>query len=256
MRLSVSQMTTLHRCPREWFFQKVMALPQPKSKALMLGSAFHECLDGNIDTAFDELEAYDPDTPWRAMIGKMLEGYKAKWPKELTEIQREIPIGDGETFLGFIDGVAINDLGNWYLIENKSASSDIDSMDALTSNLQVAVYEKYMLEVADKLLLDPGLYAGMLYCVTVKPGERRKTKETMEQYGERMTSETHIYLIEPNVSRVDVGHEILTALITAEPLLTATDPKHARGNPSACIRFNSPCPYFARCHLPGGVTKL
>jgi hypothetical protein len=249
MRLSASQSLCLLRCSREWSFKYLDNLKEPKSKALLIGSAFHEILDGKVPD-FSELRAMDADYPFAQALDVMKAGYDLAWPHELTEVGREFVYEDGD-IKAIADGIAMSETTNeWFIVENKTRT-ELDHVGMLKHDLQLSLYNRLAAKFADLALVDPDLYGGIIYTATKKPAQRRSKKESVEDFSTRLTSETFVYVIEKDALLLNVGQTLAKAGsigLEAEKFYEFGGSLNVPGNPNACMRYGSTCPFFARCH--------
>ena len=252
MKLSASRVKVIHRCQREYVFNYIMKIEQPWNKNFAFGKAFHEMLELK-EPNLAELNAYDPDYPWADALHVMGKGYEVGFPEHVNTVQREVKV-ENDIRLGFIDGVVASpDANEWWITETKSRSAAMDDNEArmLPADIQVQIYATAYQEVAEQLWLDPDAFKGILYVCSIKPNERRKKTETKDEFGARLSSYTQV---------IELPREILTG--NPEPMMVQSfaraqeaelafssgNPMDVPCNTSSCFRYNSPCPYFSRCH--------
>lgn len=251
MKLSASRITVIFRCPREYVYKYIMEIPEPWNKNFAMGKAFHEMLELK-EPNLTELNAYDPDYPWTDALHVMRKGYDAAYPEHVNEVKREIHF-ENELRHGYIDSVLAEDDGSWVIGENKTRSSAMNDDEArmLPANLQVQIYVSAVPEIAEQLWLDPDLFKGVKYVTSIKPNERRKKTETKEEFGARLSSQTQVIEIPKAMLTGNPEPMLIQAMARAQDAETAFssgNPMDVPCNTAQCFRYNSPCPYFNRCH--------
>ena len=253
-RLSASQISCIFRCPREYAFNYIEHVPQPKSEALHFGSQFHEALN---DKAWNisELEASDPDYPWSDALNVCLDGFMQATRSWYPAIAKEHWVETEDTIL-IVDQIGGEIQNGWWLTEFKTAGRlDENKRLLLPSEIQCLMYMGSLKEIADSLWLDPADCRGLRYTTTVKPAERRKKTESKEAFAKRLTSETHIW--EYRADEFASAKQKKDGLMSyARKLQTeihglydaAHDPRLLPASTANCARWGQPCPYFFRCH--------
>ena len=253
MKLSASRITCIQRCQREYIFNYVEKRPQPKSKALLMGSAWHEVLEGK-EPKLEELNQIDPDYPWIDALVAMGKGYDQGFPEHVNEVAREIKFED-DLRLGYIDAV-VSDKDGWWVVECKTRSAEMDDNEAkmLPALIQNQMYHHAAPMISEDLWLDIGDYRGIKYVMTKKPAERRKKTETKEEFGARLTSDTQVIEIPKAVLTGNPEPAMVQALARASEAEAAYQGgiESVPCNTAACFRYNSPCPFFDLCH-PGNI---
>lgn len=250
MRLSASRISVLARCQREYIYNYTMKIPQEKSKALLLGSAWHEMLELKVPD-LTELDNIDPEYPWADCLFSMMRGYDKGFPEHKDEVAREIKVED-DIRICIIDGVVVDSAG-WWIVENKTRSSAMDMNEArsLPGLIQVQMYAHAAPFVAEQAWQDPDSFAGVKYVTTIKPAERRKKTETKEEFGQRLSSETQVIEIPKSCLTGNPEPAMVQALARAQEADRAFEsgnPMDVPCNPASCFRYNSPCPYFSLCY--------
>lgn len=262
--LSPSSITTLLRCPREYIIYKVMKYPQEKGTALSMGIAFHAELEGDTGACDEALKTLDANLyPWRAAIDVMIKARKDAWEKDHADkqtISSEIKFGWDSGFRGIVDRIAV-DKDCWYIVEDKTAGKvDPFKRFMLRNDIQINSYVVHRDEIADAvylnegIVLDPGKFSGVLYTQTIKPTERLRKSETVEQMASRLTAKAEIWHInEAELYRAPQVYEAQVKIAeaiqeTALRAFESRDSQKVPGNFSSCVRYGKPCPYASLCY--------
>jgi hypothetical protein len=253
-KMSASRISCLLRCPREYAYKYILEVPQAPAKPLLYGKAFHAMLEGKAPELAD-LAAMDADYPWGEALKIMLAGYKKAAEPLPAPLAREIHFETDRT-QGYIDEVRVGDDARWYICENKTASKLSPIKRALLPrDVQMLCYVGHLCEISQQLWLDPLDFGGVYYLQTLKPMERKKVKETPEQFAGRLTSSTEVWTYLPK--EFDRAHERFEVLQQfgerrAEEVHSVFDVTktidHVPHNTAQCERFGNRCPYFTQCH--------
>lgn len=258
MYLSASQLSCLNRCLREWVFRKILKYPEEKTEALIIGGLFHRLCEGKTIEEKD-MSGLKSGFPWQRYFSTMLAGYKlerAKYPAETAGCEIE---WEDEQVKMYIDELAVRPDGRWYMAERKTASAqDQNRRKMLARDMQTGLYVSRRHQIAEKFWLDPGKFAGVLYFITLKPMERLKKGESLEEFGERFTSSTDSWEI-PAATILQYQGMVIRSLsygekqreIASESFLQNNRIEDVPCNTASCIRFGKPCPYFKNCHPEG-----
>lgn len=137
--ISASQITQYDRCPREWYYAKVLGLPTKQSAGATLGSKCHEELEEYLTTGVDN----------RSELTKSGDALLAHISKS-AEIERalEIPLPsvDACKFIGFID---VYDLERGQIVDHKF-KADLKKYgttpEDLAQDVQAIAYARYFLQ--------------------------------------------------------------------------------------------------------------
>ncbi len=253
MRLSPSKIATIFRCPREYAFQYLLNVKTKKSKPLLFGTAFHQALEGKEPDLVD-LKALDPEYPFHSALRTMLAGHKAATAPLPPSMAREVVYETPEIKL-VADEFRVEDSGDWFLCENKTASTlDENKRLMLPNEIQMVCYAAHAPFIAETFWLDPAKFAGVIYMTSLKPMERRTKKETIDEFGARLTSTTHVWRYPVDKFR-GVVDKWKTLTEFAEK--RADEVQHVfdrdKGvdrlpcNSASCVRFGNRCPYFEVC---------
>jgi hypothetical protein len=203
-RLTASSLATLTGCMRKYYFRYELGLQHTsESSALTFGSAWHRAMEerwkgGDAETALNAacwLPKTDKlDELQVATLTGLLTGYYKIYDhdpiKELRPEQEfQFPLTGSRSFdvAGKIDGLGIHEDGRPLLLEHKTTSDslepDSDYWLRLRCNNQIMQYCHAARTCGHPVEL-------ILYDVTRKPSIRQKTKETVEEYGARLTADT------------------------------------------------------------------
>lgn len=257
MRLSASQITTVQRCMREWAFKYILQIKDTTvSPALTIGKAFHKLCEGSAVGA-EDFQGLDVNYPWVHYLKTMYAGYRQVRKEFAPAVAHEIVYED-ERMKMYIDEIAVDDTGAWWMIERKTKAKDLPTAKSMIVNeLQANIYVSNYENIADDYMLDPSQFQGLLYFTTFKPMERKGKKETPEDFGARMTSETiawtipRIYFINDQ-STATLNNVIDWAEISCGQAMSLWERNQNYEDipisTQSCYRYNRPCPYFEKCH--------
>lgn len=226
---------------------------------MIIGRAWHELAEGK-PLSQTHLSLLDTDFPWVQYFKRMLAGYQLERKRYAPTLFHERVYEKENDIKMIIDEVAHNDKGDWWIIERKTAARDIGDLkrSMLASDLQLGLYSAYRKEYAKEWWLDKDRYQGCVYLVTYKPSERRKKKrgtdeytETIEQFGERLTSSSESVLVENidergAIATRDYGRKVID--YAADTYAKTSDWRRVPRQTSSCMRFGRPCPFFTQCH--------
>ncbi len=194
--LTASRIAALQRCPRAHYWRYEVGLRAAKpADALRFGSAWHRAMEARAKgSCYEQALEYaigdraEVDELQVATLAGMLAGYWHRWGESdgqaVAEVEFSHPLGRGVRMhaAGKIDAIAHD-----YLVEHKTAGCDIapdsDYWLRLRGNVQVIMY----VDAARRMGFDPRC---LLYDVARKPAIRPKQGETVEQYGDRLTTDT------------------------------------------------------------------
>lgn len=161
--VSHSQLETFARCPRAWWFDKVVRVPRQPKRSQIKGSAMHRCLENYLGGADDEKGIFSPGwykskegTLTTAEQTQVINAVKAlidqnvvrRRPGQRIEHKFRDTLGDHIWMLGYIDvmntpvGELTADPSAWEIEDHKSTSSDryLKSDKTLSNDLQMARY--------------------------------------------------------------------------------------------------------------------
>ena len=248
-KMSASRLALLISCPRKYVFKYVMGLQDTTSKALGMGKAFHEVLEGKqlnaTEHGLDEADA--------GVVKKMAANHafmtRRLPPVRFKEVKFETP-----TLLGFLDAIRIGVSGGWAIAERKTAS-DLSRVETIRRDLQLCTYAASKVAVAETCKLDPDRFDGFYYEVTVKPSERIKKNETSADFVSRCSVMTEVARIESCEQKGMADHfeqQLNYGLKLRELALERynawNDPLSVPCNQSSCKLFNQKCAFFERCN--------
>jgi len=266
--LSYSSASLLLNCEERYVHHKIKETPHDSdikedNDSLIFGTAFHTILEQtkhtseNIKEVFESVAAgYGFDSATRCLLEACIFSYLTKHknnPYKVLACELEIKT---EEFIGYVDAVAVNDVGEWIIVDLKTASRIFGQLDKkLPDDFQLNIYTYYRQQLADLLSLDVNKFMGCSYRVTVKGkiGLRSSPSESLLNvspgYSEKLlkSCESHDYFIPfEDLSPEKFGqmHRVLhqKSLLLRNGKL---DPTKNYGN---CEAYFRPCPFWSNCH--------
>ena len=132
--ISASQISTFKRCPREWYYNKILGLETKKSAGAELGSKCHEEIEEYLTTGVDN----------RSELTKSGD-FLLKLISKDAEVERELnmPTAAGVNFTGFID---IYDPAKNQIVDHKFKASLAKygtSPEELEKDIQAVAYSRF-----------------------------------------------------------------------------------------------------------------
>ncbi len=252
--LSISQMSVLNSCAREWVYRYVLREQTDMPAYVHVGRAFHEVVAGQATPDTVDLKGVDETQyPYRAALGVMSESYKHVMSSQGVPLLQEFRF-EGTDTCGVVDGVQLWPNGQWSLVERKTVGRvDDDKTLTLHEDLQVATYVAHLEFIAAEALLNPKDFLSVLYTQTTRPPERRGKLESIEDYGKRLTSHTHVTVVPAErIRRDNARWAYHLAKSRKEDVLSiyaeSENPLDVPGNTQNCIKFGTRCGFFERCH--------
>ena len=212
-----------------------MLEPIQKAEALETGSNYHSLLEelnktGNFESDYSKESA-------------MATAYKKYiYPHfKVTEAEKyvEYDLGNGDTLIGFVDGVT----DNGYIVEHKTTGMDITEQ-----------YEYNLLW--DEQILAYMLMTGMrkvYYTVCRKPTIRQKQKETDEEFFNRMVAwydedtDSKIRLLEIERTDEEVEQFRQDLEVIKATIQEAVQDKNFYKNTCHCNMYGRRCEYSSIC---------
>ena len=209
--------------------------PIQKAEALETGSNYHSLLEelnktGNFESDYSKESA-------------MVTAYnKYIYPHfKVTEAEKyvEYDLGDGDTLIGYVDGVT----DNGYIVEHKTTGMDITEQ-----------YEYNLLW--DEQILAYMLMTGMrkvYYTVCRKPTIRQKQKETDEEFFNRMVAwydedtDSKIRLLEIERTDEEVEQFRQDLEVIKATIQEAVQDKNFYKNTCHCNMYGRRCEYSSIC---------
>ena len=146
IKLSASQFKNVKRCPRFWWFDKVLNLKQPRTKALITGSNFHGIIEHILlETPFNK--EYDEETI--DMVVKAFETGCMDFDETEFYVEKKIhlEIDDIHEMTGFIDLLLVSP--EIVTVVDHKTVSDFKwglTKDDLKKDLQMMVYGKWVID--------------------------------------------------------------------------------------------------------------
>ena len=258
--LSASQITCINRCPREYAWKYLLKMKEPPVEALAYGSAFHRLTCGE-DVDLSSLKSFDPDYPWKESLEVMLAGYREAMKTEPEPVISELEIATEEVKL-IVDAILYEPTTEEWFIHEKKTAGKISEVKKrwLVDDVQMLMYVGNTNLIADKIALDPAKFSGVVYTQTLKPSERKKAKESPEEFANRLTSSTEVLKYEPwFFGAAATKLEKITSWASdrrdsiCRMYEQSMDARSVPGNTSSCERYGRPCPYIDAC-FPCGDT--
>jgi PD-(D/E)XK nuclease superfamily len=262
-RLSYSSATLLQSCSRRYWHYKVNKTKFDEDyvddyAAFNVGKAFHYVLETTlhkrgglrklIENSCKQFNVEDDKAMIHAMVLRYLEVHNASG---LEVVKCELEISN-EFFLGFIDAVAVEPDGGWWIIDLKTAASVSPLTFArLKGDTQLNLYASFAAIIAEHCGLDPNLFRGARYRTTKKSKLKRKLGESYDEFVKRIQNSVESYdaivpveLMRPAefLARHKELHALSLKLRNKRTKTTGTC------NFSQCESYFRPCPYFSNCH--------
>lgn len=259
IQLSYSSAKTLLSCEQKYWHYKVNKSPvdpdSEQSDALAVGKAFHTTVELSNHKQFvkeyllkavKENECEEHIALIEAMAKNYVEYHRYSG---LKVVKCELGIQD-DTFLGYIDAIATDSEGGWWIIDLKTAGRyDPSIIPTLPLDPQLNLYSSYASRIEEMLPELKGFtFRGTRYRIVTKSTMAQKAKETLEKYVERLQG---------SVKCVDISIPV-----------TAMNPQGAKErhtevwqrasklhggeaplkNYGSCMAYFRPCEYFSQCH--------
>lgn len=273
LALSNSGANTFNDCEQKGFLQYIVKSPKDSDwkdpRYFAFGSAFHNVLEwcGHDYRRFSaelvksallkELLQWDNDG---AKIMAMLRSYWilcSKSPQlELAgaEIWFENDLVRGKVDAIFRESVT----GLWWICDIKTtgiALSQTKEME-LINDQQMNLYGVFHDLIAEKLGLDPNLWAGIRYREIEKPRHKYKLGETFDEFHARISEKGNPNAREIVVTRDRMNWDSVYAnfLLTVKRVRELQNayntgtPIQPRQNFKSCKQWGTPCPYWSHCY--------
>jgi hypothetical protein len=261
--LSYSSATLLLGCEERYYHYKVLGTAPDDdigedTEAFVFGKAFHEVLENtkhtgkNIRSVFDsvvklrEFGQEKTDLLEACVISYLNKHENNRYKVLACELEIKT-----DTFIGYVDAVAVDDDGHWVIVDLKTASRIFGALDQkLPEDFQLNIYAYHRQHLADLLGLDINKFSGCSYRVTIKGKKRaRKPTEDRNEYLNSLVdmSPSYEYFIPTEVLNPDYFGELHGRLFKKAEQLKKKKAKPIR-NYSNCESFFRPCPYWSNCH--------
>lgn len=265
MKISYSSAQTYLGCKRKFYYEKVVGYPydsdyEEDTSALRLGKGFHAVLEyckhekQNLKSAF-YVQAFDENEIFSdkekgyvyAMVAKYLKLHKKSG---LTSIAEEIKITDDD-FVGYVDPVMIDDYGNWWITDLKTAGRLSPTLLArLNRDQQLSIYAFYRDQISELLGLYMDNFRGVRYRVTTKPSIKMGKGETLVEFVKRCYERVEAYDIGVPVKFLadHKTYESMMRLLDEMRELETTSEEEVPQNFGYCEQYFKPCPFWSRCY--------
>lgn len=237
-------------CPRKYAFKYVLGIPESSSKALGIGKAFHEVLEGkNLNASehgLDEREA--------GVVKKMAANH-AFVTRHLPKVTHKELKFETQTVLGFLDAIRVREDGHTWSIAERKTAGDLSKLETVRRELQLCTYAASVETIAETAKLDPTKFDGFHYEITLKPSERPRMSESADQFVDRCTVYTEVTKVEASEREGMQKHferqyhfGRMLKDIAHENLDRYDDPLSVPCNQNSCKLFNQKCAYFNQCY--------
>lgn len=260
-KLSYSSSTLLKNCEKRYFHYKVAKTAidpdaDDSTEAFDVGKSFHAVLEDTMHQEHKNLteivknkckenECEGEEAMVEAMVLKYLTPNSFSG---LRSVKCEYEILT-DNFIGYIDVVMVDKMGNWWIVDLKTAARVSPSLTSrLRHDAQLNLYGSFYQKVAKDLGLDPSKFKGMRYRVTTKTKLKRKTTESYEQFRDRIYSSIESYDIEiPFNSTIakDITDDHYNLWKRSKQLHEGAVPTK---NTTYCDSYFRPCPYWSQCY--------
>jgi hypothetical protein len=261
-QLSYSSATLLKNCQQKYYYHKVDTTVEKdpdyenNETAFNVGKAFHEVmelnnhteedLEGLLDQACIDYDVEDHKAMLHAMLLRYLQVHKKSG---LTAHTCEFTLSN-EHFIGFIDIILVDEEGNWWIGDLKTAARYSEITTArLPMDTQLNLYTSFYKQIAGVLELDVKKFKGSRYRVTTKYKLKRKLKEGYYDFVKRLAKGIKSYDIAIPLEEMDpdgfyADHMELHKL-SMEFRSGKAIPKRNR---SYCDSYFRPCEFWSQCH--------
>lgn len=260
--LSHSSANTLRSCETRYYHYKIAKTPNDpdyveEQESLMIGKAVHLSLEQTLHS-YDKESFYhwtnyacsqfgltEMIIPIQAMVFKLM---KLQRGEGLYAVACEHEIKT-EFVGGFIDLIARNEEGDWWIIDVKTAARlQPLTIAKLANDYQLNLYAAHADMIARDLGLDSKRFKGCRYRVVTKSGAAARPNETLMSYIKRTDStiRAHEFIIDieqMNPEAILKEHRELYR--RARKLFEGAKPSKDYAN---CSSFFRPCPYWSKCH--------
>lgn len=250
LKLSVSGADTWQTCNRKYYYAyQARRIPKDKAPELTFGSAWHSFRDGTNDThGLTGVELLK--------LRVLNEAYIKHWkdePLDIVACEEEFALpgfnGDGLDpdllVCGRIDGRERN-----RLVEYKTTSSYIDAgsmyWERILDDRQIQTY-------LGALWSQGHTFNDVLYDVARKPMIKRKTKETLEDFGKRLQDtialdpEGYFQRRVFTFTEDQVSDTWRDLHVIGQQIPHDDDMKHYPKAPRSCHAYGRPCEYLGVC---------
>lgn len=256
--LSFSGMSTFLSCPRKYAYRYIdkVEAEDTDTSAMDRGKAFHKLVEkaGNVGADELELEPYDHARVTTAY--KVYENLQINSALPVLNHHEVRIIDEQHQFIGYIDGVGIQESGKWYLGEVKTtASFDPIKWATLATDYQIALYSNFCGDFAHEQFLAKEDLRGVSYRTIVMTKKRplsvtkkRLTEESPEDYASRIAGDAKVYhqMVVPLEAAKNDALQSFAVVKDAIHGLRG-DSKKAHKNPGNCRAYNRPCEFFEHC---------
>lgn len=267
IQLSYSAAGLLKQCKRR-YYHKVHNTPydadaKVDTLAFQFGHAFHRgCeITKHFTEVYQEMDLYQlaahccseffresSSVEIESSVYAMLRSYRKLQEKTgLTCIACEYKI-ENEVCLGFIDAILADVSGRWYIVDLKTSGRVLPSLfPRLRRDIQLHLYSHFVPEICKAFGLNESDFGGVRYRVVQKPSIKKNAKETMDQYADRSNTTVWDYGFKPLAENIEAIWSNHVELQREASAIAASRDKPPC-NFSACLDYNSACPFWSQCY--------
>lgn len=268
-KLSYSSFAQFIGCKRKYFLRKVTKAKvdtdvEQDTKALRFGTAFHALLEDckhlpqNLNVGLikkaAEKEKLDPVVDGSHLFALLRHYKKVRTISNLEVVNFEIEVNT-PNFLGYVDFVAKDKDGGWWIGDLKTASMFSPlTVAKLHTDWQLNLYAKHVQEIASQANLKVEDFKGCLYTVAVKSKLKHKDGETFKDYATRLTGSVSCYEVpipkeEMDPEAVYETFKLAHAEIkSVHKMSGVAATKFATPNYGNCNAYFKSCEYWSQCH--------
>lgn len=264
LTLSHSSANLLRGCEQKYVFYKVKGIDKDpdfddNQEHFNVGKAVHFILEEELhvwdkDSFFDRVKyaasAYDVQHKEPLLAAMAFKGMQIHKQEGLGTVQCEYKIQTEHT-LGYVDLIAADEDGNWWIIDLKTSKKLSElTIAKLQDDYQLNLYAAHYKMIARDLGLDPKKFMGCRYRVITKSSASLQKNEDIEGYMKRLLKKNWIKGYEIIIPKEDMkpeeilkGHRDLWR--RAKKLHEGAKPKCDYAH---CSSFFRPCEYWSQCH--------
>lgn len=266
IRISYSSSCTFQGCKRKYYHEKIAQTDHDPdynddSKALRIGKAFHQVVElcehvlkklssDIFKKAFMDNKIDDP-TEQGLIWGMAVRYMKLHGKSKLKAVGLEVPIGNPQDYVGYIDAVMVDTNDFWWIVDLKTAGKLNNSLlSRLSRDPQLNVYSYFRKQVATKFDLDVEKFAGVRYRVTTKATIKCNRKEKLKDFAGRVLDRVESYDIGIPVEDLNpkkVYDHFMIMLMQMRGLRELEEDDIPQ-NFNYCENYFKPCPYWSNCY--------
>lgn len=261
VRLSHSSANLLRGCETKYVHYKVKETEkdsdfEENAEHFQIGKAVHAICENTLyeyeKESFEHWSKYCVEQymveEYKYMIQAMVfKLYKLHKKEGLHVIECEYKI-ETDVTLGYVDLIAGDDKGNWWIIDLKTTKQlYLPTVAKLAKDYQLNLYAAHIKEIAAEFKLDVKKFMGCRYRVVTKSTAKPRDGETLKSYITR--------------NRGIKGYEVIIPKDLMDPATALRDHKRLQKRATAlfkgskptcdysyCNSFFRPCEYYSQCH--------